>query len=573
MSIFKDILSVLPINYKKNLPSLLFFVLIGTAIETIGLGAVLPSIALLSDDSFRIITQHFPFANHFSHDLIIVFVLSMLVFIYLFKTLYMLWLTWYQNSFAFGLEAELGRGIYVFYINQSYMFHLNNNSSELISHITTEVNQFTYNVVLPLIQAVTEAFILLGIIILLLYIQPISSLSIMFFFFLIGYLYYKFFSVRLIKLGSDRQFNQTEKLKKVSQGLSGIREVKLHGVTQSFISIFDKFNKQSVYCGKMQQTINMAPRLLLELMAVLGVVMLIGIMLYFQHENPAAILPVVAVFAAAAFRITPSINKLIVSFQSIKYGSSSIALLKRLDYQQPELIDFVKKDPLPFQNEIVLSGVSFKYPTRHDYVFESISLSFNKGQSVGIYGPSGAGKSTFLDILLGLIKPTQGSISVDGHNLWNDGSVANWQDSIGYVPQHIYLIDETIASNIAFGVDDSAIDFDLIVTCLKQVDLYNFILTLPYGYDTKIGERGVQLSGGQRQRLGIARALYGNPSVLILDEATSALDTETEKKIMDTIAEMHGKLTIFVVAHRLSTLYFCDYKINIKNKYFEIEGK
>jgi ABC-type multidrug transport system fused ATPase/permease subunit len=323
----------------------------------------------------------------------------------------------------------------------------------------------------------------------------------------------------------------------------------------------------------MQQTINMAPRLLLELMAVLGVVMLIGIMLYFQHENPAAILPVVAVFAAAAFRITPSINKLIVSFQSIKYGSSSIALLKRFDYQQPEFIDFVKKDPLSFQNEIVLSGVSFKYPTRHDYVFENISLSFKKGQSVGIYGPSGAGKSTFLDILLGLIKPTQGSISIDGHNLWNDGSVANWQDSIGYVPQHIYLIDETIASNIAFGVDDSAIDFDLIVTCLKQVDLYNFILTLPYGYDTKIGERGVQLSGGQRQRLGIARALYGNPSVLILDEATSALDTETEKKIMNTIAEMHGRLTIFVVAHRLSTLYFCDYKINIKNKYFEIEGK
>jgi ABC-type multidrug transport system fused ATPase/permease subunit len=566
MNLFNDIFLILPSSYKKKLPFLLLFVLLGTAMETLGLGAVLPSIALLSDDNFHMVSKYLPFITHFSHSFIIYSVLSILVFIYLFKTLYMLWLTWYQNSFAFGLQAELSRAIYVFYINQNYMFHLNNNSSELISHITNEVNVFTYNVVLPLIQIITEAAILFGILVLLLFIQPISSVSIMGFFFIMGYLYYRYFSNKLIKLGADRQYNEMEKLKKVNQGLSGIREVKLHGVTQSFINIFDRFNKQSVYCGKVHHTINMAPRLLLELMAVIGVVMLVGIMLYFQHEKPTSILPVIAVFAAAAFRITPSINKLIVSFQSLKYGSSSILLLKKLDYKKYELENLNKKEPLLFKEKISLAGVSFKYPTRGDFVFEKVNLSFKKGESVGIFGPSGAGKSTFLDMLLGLIEPNEGKVSVDGIDLWNGNLIASWQDSIGYVPQHIYLLDESIASNIAFGIDLENIDFELIENCLKQVDLYDFILSLPYGYNTKVGERGVQLSGGQRQRLGIARALYSKPSVLILDEATSALDTDTEKNIMRTIAAMHGKLTIFIVAHRLSTLEFCDYKIKIKNK-------
>lgn len=566
MIVFREIFRILPIEYKKKIPALLFFVLIGTGIETLGLGAVLPAIALLSDDNFIILTKYWPSALSLSHEILIYIVLGGLTFIYLFKTLYMLWLIWYQNSFAFGLQSDLSRSIYVHYLNQNYIFHLNSNSSELISHITNEVNVFTYNVVLSVIQIITECAVLCGVVMLLLYIQPLSSISIIVLFFLAGYLYYKLFSRRLAKLGLDRQFNESEKMKKVNQGLSGIREVKLHGVAGSFINIFDKFNKASVDCGKLHHTINLAPRLLLELMAVIGVVILVCIMIYFQNQKPAQILPVIAIFAAAAFRITPSINKLIVSFQSLKFGAPSIQLLGKLNYQYfikptSELVrEKIKIETIDFKN------ISFKYPTRNQIAFKNVNLSFKKGDSVGICGPSGAGKSTFLDCLLGLLKPTGGDILVNQMNLWSDDSIDAWHNSIGYVPQSIYLLDDSILANVAFGLDSEAINHNQVIDCLRQSDLLDFISTLPKGMHTLVGERGVQLSGGQRQRLGIARALYTNPEILILDEATSALDSETEANIMKTISSFHGSLTIFIVAHRLSTLDFCDYKLLVKDQ-------
>lgn len=567
MKFFQEIFQIIPSDYRKKIPKLLFFVLIGTGIETLGLGAVLPTIALLSDDNFSAFIEYVPAISNVSHELLISIVLGGLVAIYLLKTIYMLWLVWYQNSFAFGLQSDLSRLIYVYYINQDYVFHLNNNSSELISHITNEVNVFTYNVVLPVIQIITECAILLGVVILLVYIQPISSLSIIGIFFFVGYFYYRLFSKRLTNLGVQRQFNESEKMKKVNQGLSGIREVKLHGVANSFVNIFDKYNNASVYCGKLHHTINMAPRLLLELLAVFGVVMLVCIMLYFQNQKPAQILPIIAIFAAAAFRITPSINKLIVSFQSLRFGSASIQLLKKLNYQSCHNLKSNISNERISIDTIDFNNVAFKYPARNQIIFKNVNLSFKKGDSIGICGPSGAGKSTFLDTLLGLVKPTEGQILINQSDLWVDNLVDIWHSSIGYVPQVIFLLDDSILANVAFGLDAENVDYDLVLNCLRQAELYNFINELPDGVYTQIGERGVQLSGGQRQRLGIARALYAKPEILILDEATSALDTETEANIMKTISAMHGKLTIFIVAHRLSTLDFCDYKLLVKNQF------
>ena len=565
MNLFVNIYNILPAYYRKRLPLLLLMVLGGTILEAVGLGAVLPAIALLSDGKVSLIFDYLPFLSGLPQNILVASIFLSLLALYVFKSAYMLCLTWYQNSFAFGLQADLAKKIYIYYINQDYMFHLNHNSSELISHINGEVNTFTYQVVLPLTQVITEITILIGLIFLLLYIQPLSSISIILFFFFLSFLYYKTFSNKLLKLGYEKQLHETEKFKKVNQGLSGIREVKLHNVTNSFIKVFDKHNIASIYSAKIQHTINLAPRILLELMAVFGVVILVAIMIFVEKRNPSDIIPTIAIFAAAAFRITPSINKLIVYFQSIRFGTASVDILKKLNFKKIPIKNASKIKPFPFVRDIKLTNISFKYPNRNDYVFKAINLRFKKGESVGIYGPSGAGKSTLLDIILGLIKPSKGNLLIDGINLWKTHKNSSWQDCIGYVPQSIYLLDETIAANVAFGIEDDHINFDLVKDCLKKVDLYSFITTLPKGILNNVGERGAQLSGGQRQRLGIARALYNNPSVLILDEATSALDVETEKKIMQTISTMYGKLTIIIVAHRLSTLDFCDYKIKISN--------
>ena len=565
MNFLVEIYNILPTFYKKRLPLLLLLVLGGTILEAIGLGAVLPAIALLSDGNVNLIFDYLPFLNGLSRNILIASIFLSLLGLYIFKSIYMLFLIWYQNGFAFGLQADLAKKIYIYYINQDYMFHLNHNSSELISHINGEVNTFTYQVVLPLTQVLTEITILIGLILLLLYIQPLSSISIIIFFFLISILYYKTFSNRMFKLGQEKQFHEIEKFKKVNQGLSGIREVKLHNVTSSFIKVFDKHNIASIYSSKLQHTINLAPRILLELMAVFGVVILVIIMMFVEKRNPSDVIPTIAIFTAAAFRITPSINKLIVYFQSIRYGTASVNILKKLNYKKVLTRNASKIKPFPFKRDINLKNISFKYPNRNDYVFSALNLRFRKGESVGIYGPSGAGKSTLLDIILGLIKPNKGNLLIDGINLWKTHKNSSWQDCIGYVPQSIYLLDDTIAANVAFGLENDDVNFDRIVESLKKVDLYTFIQTLPNGIHTNVGERGAQLSGGQKQRLGIARALYNNPSILILDEATSALDIQTEKNIMQTISSMYGKLTIIIVAHRLSTLDFCDYKINISD--------
>lgn len=572
ITFLSDIYLLLPVCYKKKLPLLFFMILIGTFLEAFGIGAILPTIALLSKNNFIKVTNEIDFVKQFDHLTIIFFILTLLVFAYAIKTIYMAWFTWFQNSFVHKLQADLSKAIYTHYLNAPYIFHLNNNTSELIAHITGEVSIYTMSAVLPLIQAITELTILIGILGLLLYLQPLSCLAIIIFTLGFSYIYYKLVYKKLFQLGEARMLNESEKLKKIYQGLSGIREVKLHGVKDSYINSFSRHNQSISHGSIWMLTINMMPRLLLEFLAVIGIVILVFSMLYFQKQEPETIIPVIAIFTAAAFRIMPSFNKLIVAFQSLSYSKSSVNLLKNLNVSKFEENDVTLIDKsFSFSTSIKLVDVAFKYPTRQNFVFERINITLLKGQSIGIYGPSGVGKSTLLDLILGFLEPNQGQILVDGRDMWKEGLVDSWYREIGYVPQTIYLVDDSILSNIAFGIEFASIDVNKAIECLKKVELYELVLALPNGINENIGERGVQLSGGQRQRLGIARALYRNPSFLILDEATSALDMATEASIMNTIEKMHGDLTILIVAHRLSTLRFCDYRVEISSQGLSIK--
>ena len=303
-----------------------------------------------------------------------------------------------------------------------------------------------------------------------------------------------------------------------------------------------------------QLALSQLPYIWLEIVAI-GALTFIVLFAIHSSMDPARIIPMLGLFGAAAFRVIPSANRILMALQAVKYASPVIELMHdELDRLQPKQ----KKTEalLPFGNTITLEQLSYSYPGQKQSVIDDISMTIDRGDAIGIIGTSGAGKSTLINLFLGLLKPTSGSIKVDGSNIFDN--VRGWQQNLGYVPQHIFLTDDTLRRNIAFGLPDSEINEDDIHQALQHAQLLKFVNSLPNGLDTLVGERGVRLSGGQLQRVGIARALYRKPTILVLDEASSALDVKTETALMDSVKVLSEFMTLIIVTHRLSTVQDCD---------------
>ena len=358
-------------------------------------------------------------------------------------------------------------------------------------------------------------------------------------------------------------------IKCINQSLGAIKETKVSCKEEFFL---DAFRKAYFEYGKANGKflfMNQLPRMLIETIIVCGLLLLIITKLLLGNQ-PAEIVPLLGVLALAAFRLMPSANRIVNLSNGIRFQMpffnelyEDLLIIKNKGEKETETCLQKPESRMDFENVISVEELSFAYPEIEKQVLNNISFSIPKGKFVGIVGPSGAGKTTFVDILLGLLPPSKGKISVDGKNIYDD--IRTWQANLAYVPQNIYLIDGTIRENIALGVDEKEINDALINKVLHMAELYDFVQELPAGIDTTVGERGVKLSGGQRQRIGIARALYYQPQVLVLDEATSALDNETEKSITDTILKLKGQITIIAVAHRLTTLAQCDFKVKFEN--------
>jgi ABC-type multidrug transport system fused ATPase/permease subunit len=339
------------------------------------------------------------------------------------------------------------------------------------------------------------------------------------------------------------------------QGLGGAKDVKLLGREATFLDAFQTHNVRSAQVNQYQAMTQMLPRLWLELLAVAGLATLVVAMLA-QGREMTAVMPTLGLFAAAAFRLMPSVNRVLNSLQVLRYCMPVVDVLhEELKLAPPEPPTRSGKSP-SLMSEIRLDDVEFTYPTGATPALSGVSLAVRKGESVGFVGPSGSGKSTLVDIVLGLLTPDTGTVLVDGADI--QGDLRAWQDQIGYVPQSIYLTDDTLRRNVAFGLPDDAIDEAAVRRAIRAAQLEEFVASLPLGFDTLVGEQGVRLSGGQRQRIGIARALYHDPAVLVLDEATSALDTATEKGVIEAVTALHGRKTVLIVAHRLSTVAHCD---------------
>ena len=358
-------------------------------------------------------------------------------------------------------------------------------------------------------------------------------------------------------------------IKWLNQGFWSVKETKVMKKEDFFTDEFSKAFTEFTECQKQFLFINRFPRSLIELVCVGGILLLIAIKMLFDIDSE-SIIPSLGVLALAAVRLMPCMNQVTGLFNQIKFKKpffeeiydDFMAVKNEKEKKAIEVIK-EKEETIKFNDAISVQNLSFSYPETTKNIFTNVSFTIPRGKFVGIVGPSGAGKTTFVDILLGLLKPSEGKILVDNNNIFDN--VSGWLDNVSYVPQSIYLIDGTIKENIAFGVLPEDIDDNRIQQVLKMAELYDFVQSLDLKENTQCGDMGAKLSGGQKQRIGIARALYQNPSVLILDEATSALDNETEKQITETITKLKGEITIIAIAHRLSTLASCDFKIKFEN--------
>lgn len=545
---------------------LLTLMVFGTALEMLGIGLVIPFILVLMNPEIYlenpITSRLLQFFGNPSHDVVILSAMAIMIAIYFFKSAFLTFLSWRRAGVAYDLHADLSQRLFVIYLAQPYTFHLRRNSAELIRNVSVEITALTGQVVIPAMLLVAEGLAFIGICGVLLYVEPIgSALACL----IVGgfvALLYGLIRNKILGWGRYRQFHEGMKIQHLQQGLGSIKDVLLLGKELDFHDRFRKHAEESAKAGRYRTAFQPIPGYWLEFLGVVGLVVLVMAMIL-QGRSSSAIIPTVGLFGAAAFRLIPAVNRMLTAAQSIRYGAPVIETL----YNELCLPEYNKSTigtpNLNFTERLELDDVTFSYPDDESSVVNGVSLTIKKGETIGLIGGSGAGKSTLLDLILGLLKPQSGTICVDGKDIFS--VLHSWQSLIGYVPQSIFLTDDTLIRNVAFGLRDDDIDKNLVLESLHAAQLDQFLLDLPSGLETVVGERGVRLSGGQQQRIGLARAFYRNPKILVFDEATSSLDAKTESEVMKSILAARSDKTLIISTHRTSGLDQCDHVYKIDN--------
>jgi len=573
MKIQNKIWQLLTLKQRRSAIVLLGFMVFGMILETIGIGLVIPALALITQSD---IASKYPEAQPFfsglgnpAHETLVIMGMLVLVGIYTIKAFFLAFLTWIQTKFVFGVQIELSQKLFSGYLKQPYTFHLQHNSAQLIRNVVNETNLFTHTGLKSGMIFLTEILVLFGVSILLLLVEPVGTLIVVSTLGLAGWIFHMYTREYILRWGKARQYHEGLRIQYLQEGLGGSKDVKLLGQEDNFVSQYQTHNCGSARVGQYKSVMQVLPRIWLELLSVVGLVILVFIMIW-QGKSLETILPTLGLFTAAAFRLIPSANRIISAIQGIRFTVPVIETLFAECQQINESSTSNGGAIFPFEESISLNNVSYRYPSAESMSLLDLTITIPKGISVGFIGGSGAGKSTVVDIILGLLTPINGDVKVDGINIQTN--IRGWQDQIGYVPQSIFLTDDSLRRNIAFGLPNEKINEDALKQAIVAAQLDEFINELPQGLDTIVGERGVRISGGQRQRIGIARALYHDPQVLVLDEATSSLDVETEQGVMDAVNSFQGDKTLIIVAHRLSTVQKCERLYRLDNGRIIDEG-
>ncbi len=546
---------------KMKFIALFCMLFVGSVLELMGVSLILPFVQLVmdADGTDNALLQWFGrLIGAESQRELLIWLGLLLIAVYLVKNAYLLLAKYVQLRFVFNNRLELSGRLMRNYMKKPYPFHLEKNSSEILRSVTSDVNNL-YELVMDVIDLVSNLLIIAMLAVYLLYTDVMITLVVAALLGLCSYFYFAVMRRRTVDYGKQNQLYNGKMIQAVNQALGGIKEIKVLARENYFVRAYEENGRYYASSLKKSQFYRNAPKYLIETVCVCGVLATILIKLQ-MGADVQELVPQLSVFAMAAFRLLPSVNQVNNLLNGILFLKPSIDRIYE-DLQEagakknerPPERDYRR---LPAADAVRFEHVTFRYPGTEKEILSDLSVELPLKKSIGFVGSSGAGKTTFMDLLLGLLTPDQGRIC------YGDSDIRDYPDAwghkLGYIPQSIYLADDTIRRNVAFGIPDSEISEEQVRRALEEAQLLEFVDGLEEGLDTMVGESGVRLSGGQRQRIGIARALYQQPEILVLDEATSALDTETEQAVMEAVERFRGRCTLLMIAHRTSTLENCD---------------
>jgi len=569
MDILKTFFDLLTPRERRNLYLLFGAVLVMAGLEVVSVGSIMPFLQVAADPasvhenaylSWAYETGGFTDTNSFLIALGLAALVALVV-----SNAFIVFTTWVLFRYVWGRNHSLARRLLRSYMYRPYEYFLTHNSSELGKNILEEVKEVTDQMLLPALRGGAKTMVALAIIGFLFFVDPLTALMVTV---ILGLAYASIYYTvrdRLDRIGAERVEANTKRYQFVSEAFGGIKEVKLRGKEDTFLEQYEAPSKRYALVQAQSRVIRRAPRYILEIVAFGGIV-LIAVYLIAVQDNIRQVIPMLGLYAFAGYRLMPALQQAFNGFASVRFNIAALERIHEDIQAQSETAAYGRtngeagtdQEEWTLNDRLTMEGVSFFYPGANEPAVQELSLEILSHTTVGFVGKTGSGKTTTVDLILGLLQPQEGVISVDGTPLQGD-NMRRWQRNVGYVPQQIYLADDTVARNIAFGVPEEKIDMDAVRTAARKAHIHNFIEgDLPDQWNTVVGERGIKLSGGQRQRIGIARALYHQPSILVFDEATSALDQATEANVMEAIYELVGSHTMLLIAHRLSTVRRAD---------------
>ncbi len=581
--VIKKFQKILSTHQKLRIAELAVLMVIGGVLELCSVSLVLPFMsAVLNPEEVMGKWYVQSVCNMFgieSASTFLIFLSIVLAVIYILKNIYLLFEYDLQYRFTYGNMLVMQRRLLHNFIHRPYEYFLKVNSGEMIRIVNTDTADSFYMLTV-LLEIFTETIVAIMLLIGIFVITPTITMGMAAVLLIMLFVIMRTIKPILYKVGLENQASAAGMNKWLLQAIQGIKELKIMNKEKFFQENFETYGSTYVNSLQKNQILLIVPKFFIEAISMSTMFIIVALLIY-NGSSLETIVPMLTAVAMAAMRLLPSINRISNSMGAINYREPKLD--KLMEYlaeiedrnelhpadDKERSHEVRSREEKPFEENIKLEQVSYHYPDSDVNILEAADLKIKKGQSVGIVGPSGAGKTTMIDILLGLLKPGGGRVMVDGIDIEKD--ITNWHEQIGYIPQTIFMLDDTICANVAFGIEKKDILDENVWESLEEASLADFVRSLPEGLDTEIGERGVRLSGGQRQRLGIARALYYKPDVLIFDEATSALDRETEAAVMESINKLHGQKTMIIIAHRLSTIEKCDHIYKVENGKIELE--
>lgn len=555
----KKLNRVLNKSQKLKTIVLTIFLFFGMILEVLSLGILIPIITLLlsSEDNLT----HIPLMENlyefipFIKENTILFFSALILIVFSFKSIYLIYLNYRKNRFISNIVKYVSDKLYKNILSRDYNFHVKRNSAETIRNLQSDISLFTIYLE-SYISLIIEIGLAVSVLVFLIIVEPFGSIITFLFLIITSGIYFRIIRRRVADYGEKIQEVDFKKNKTIIESLNGIKDIKILNIGGTFIRKFSKITKEVAAITTNYNTLSQFPRYMLELISVYGIFILMGVLI-FQNQDSNYIITTLGIFVAGIFRLIPNVNKIIVSLQNLKYSLPSLnSIILELNSNVILNNNYSKR-----KNKLIasirLNNISFNYDDKEN-ILKNLNLEIKKGEVIGISGESGSGKSTLADILMGIQKPTSGHILVDGKNI-NQNPI-----NIGYVPQKVFFIDGNIKQNIGFGISDSLIKISKINKCIEISQLTKFINSLDKGVYTEIGENGLMISGGQQQRIGIARAFYRDPEVLVLDESTSALDDKTQDEFLNFLKTLKGKITMILISHQLKKVNFCDKKYKVE---------